>query len=150
MSYEAKLYLDQNGEIIEIVLPSQDFTIDTSALDQELCQMGQRMVYYGELEARLKTEVETKELQLERYEAEKDLAVRESAKIAGVKSTEATVSAEVKKDPTRILMSEDLIRSTRSYNVARWACRALLAKKDCLLAIAYRENALIKADRYSG
>jgi len=147
--FSARLWLDKDGQRVEIALPSEHFTIDPTELDRELCALGPRLVYYGELEAMLNAEVERKDNNVRRYEADLDLAIRRDAKERNQKITEAYIASCIKSNDQRTRLLEDLARSRQSFNTARWAARALLAKKDCLIAITYREKALIQTDKYA-
>src|SRR3990167_1701901 len=133
----------------EVILPVEDFGIDPTDIDAVLCKMGKLLLYYGEVEAALKMEVERKEADLEKLEADFDSHVRWEAKTKSEKITEKQVETKVTVNPQRLQLIENLHRSRKNYNLARWAMKALDAKKDCLLAIAYRDKEIMRVDRYN-
>lgn len=134
----------------EITLQPQHFSIDPGELDRELCQMGKLLIYYGEIETALRMEVERKEAALEKFEADFDSHVRFEHKAKNEKVTEKVVEAAVVSSEARQRLLESLRFSRSNHGMARWAMKALEAKKDCLIAMSYRERELIKAERFGG
>lgn len=140
----------ENGDKTEIITIDPRFvSIDESCIDSDLCSMGRFLLYYGELETVLRLEVERKQAALKRLEADLDAMVRANAKNNGEKLTEAMVTSEVIKNVDRQALIASMLKSQKNHNLARWVMTALNAKKECLIAISYRENQIIKADRYA-
>ena len=127
---------------------SKDFNIDESAIDRELCQLGSKMFEYGQEEGKLKVGLEQAKSNLEFTEAVVDTDIRFKAKTEGTKKTEVQLKNE-------ILLS-DLYKSAlvkyedaqKNYNLVKAAMVALSAKRDCLIALSYRDRQLMKADVY--
>jgi len=86
----------------EVILPVEDFGIDPTDIDAVLCKMGKLLLYYGEVEAALKMEVERKEADLEKLEADFDSHVRWEAKTKSEKITEKQVETKVTVNPQRL------------------------------------------------
>lgn len=140
----------ENGSSVQqITIPPRHVSIDESCIDSDLCSMGKFLLYYGEVETILRLEVERKQAELKRLEADLNSVVRATAKNNGEKLTEAMVDSKVITDPNRLALIESLLKSQKNHNLARWVMSALNAKKECLIAISYRENQIIKADRYA-
>lgn len=133
----------------EFELKDEDFSIDETSIDVELCRMGRLMIDYGHLEAALGLEVERKEATLTQLDAELDAKIRVAAKNSGAKVTESGITAEIRRTKERIFLVETLQNSRRNHNILKWAMRALQGKKDCLIALAYRDRALIKSGAYN-
>ena len=140
----------ENGDTIQqVVVSPRHVSIDESCIDADLCSMGRFLLYYGEVETLLRLEVERKQAALKRLEADLDATVRATAKSTGEKLTEAIVGSKVITDPSRQALIESMLKSQKNHNLMRWVMSALNAKKECLIAISYRENQIIKADRYA-
>lgn len=144
-----KITFEYEGEIRELTLPRDHFTIDPSEIDAELCRIGSRMLHYGELEGRLQAEVERKENRFKQWEAQMDTAIRQEAKATGEKITENGISSKINRSPERLKLLDSITESRRNHATAKAAHFALRSKRDCLISLAYREKELIKADRYS-
>jgi len=129
-------------------LRPDDFTIDPSHIDLELCNLGRTMLEYGELETELRLEFERKDAALEKLEADIDMLLRAHFSNTGVKVTEKKLECEIARNVTRLAAVESKAVSNRHWNMMRWAMKALEAKKDCLVALAYRERQLMKADEF--
>lgn len=124
----------------------QHFTIDPSHIDADLCSIAALMLEYGSVEAYLRLDVDGREAALEKYEGELDVRIRDE----GItKITEGRVKAMVQGDARRSALIADLGKAKLNLNIVRWATKALDGKRDCLIAMAYRENQLIKSERYS-
>lgn len=126
----------------------EDFEVDPTALDPQLCNLGQLMLSYGELETELRFEVESRVAKLDKYEADLDDFIRSEAKKEGEKLTEAKIKNQIISNKTRLEMVTGISEARKRHNMLRWAMKALEAKRDCLLAISYRERQLMKADRF--
>jgi len=150
MAIEEKFVeFEENGKKIRFVLVSTDFSIDPTILDVELCKMGRIMMGYGFVESQLRTEVERKKAALEHMEADLDTTIRLNAKEEGRKITEAAITAAIKGDMGREELLTSIRTSEQHFNTMRWAMRALQGRKDCMIALTYREKALIQADQFS-
>ncbi len=141
--------LELENSLHTVVVTPRHVSIDESCIDADLCSMGKYILYYGELEAALKLEVERKEAALEKLEADLDAKVRAMAAASNNKLTEARVEGAVTTDPDRLILIDSLLKSKRNHNMIRWVMKALDAKKECLITLSYRENQIAKADRYS-
>lgn len=133
---------------VSFSLPKEDFTIDPTALDKDLCALGRVMLDYGEIEAELRLEVDRKDAALERLEADLDTRCRVDLANQAEKVTEKKVEAAINAHPDRLAALDSLAVSRRNWNLMRWAMKALDAKRDCLIAMGYRERQLMKADHY--
>ena len=148
--FQDKVILIENGEDIqEITIPPRHVSIDESCIDADLCSMGRFLLYYGEVETVLRLEVERKQAELKRLEADLDVTLRADAKNNNEKLTEAMLASKIVLDARRQGLVSGLLKSQKNHNLARWLINALNAKKECLIAISYRENQIIKADRYA-
>ncbi len=133
---------------VSFTLPVNDFTIDPTELDKELCNLGRVMLQYGEIEAELRLEVERKAAALTKLEADLDTSTRLDLSKAGIKVTEKKVESTVSGHMQRINWLESLSKSRRNHNMMKWAMKAIDCKRDCLIALSYRERQLMKADQY--
>lgn len=136
-----------SGEKKSIRLEPDHFSVDQTNMDLELSSMGKLTLNYGLLETLLRAEVERKEAALERLDAELDSKYRTQGFPDG-KVTETRIAGAVKLAPERSELISSLIESRKNYNLAKWACRALQGKRETLIAIAYRERELLRAERY--
>jgi hypothetical protein len=142
-------YEDEYGSKRLVTPHAQTFTIDPTNIDSELCGLGRVSIEFAEVECILKTEVEKKENSLSKLEADLDIHLRTKAQTEGTKITEKTLDSLVNSNETRLELIESLRISRDNYNKIKWVMKTLLSKKDCLIALAYRDRELIKADRYS-
>lgn len=140
--------LERPGGPVTFTLPANDFTIDPTELDRELCSLGRVMLQYGEIECELRLEVDRKGAALSKLEADLDDTTRLEMSKAGIKVTEKKVESGIQGNPERLAALESVSVSRRNWNMMRWAMRAIDAKKDCLIALSYRERQLMKADQY--
>ena len=136
-----------DGEV-SFTLVENDFTIDPTHVDAELCNMGRTMLEYGDLETELRLEVERKEAALDKLHYDLDESKRHNAAMAGDKLTEAKLKVAITGHPQRIDMLESISKSKKNHNMMKWVMQALQAKRDCLIALSYRERQLMKADQY--
>src|SRR3970282_1679373 len=116
-----------------------DFGIDQSNLDNELCSLGSKMYEYGEAEGVLRVKVESAKADLETTEAVLDTDIRSSAKTTGTKITEAQVKNEIILRGEYREAVDKLLFAQNEYNRIRAALVAMGAKKDCLIALSYRD-----------
>jgi hypothetical protein len=125
-----------------------DFGIDQSNLDNELCSLGSKMYEYGEAEGILRVAVESAKADLEFTEAVLDTDIRMKAKESGTKTTEAQVKNEIilrqeyKESITKLLFSQD------EYNRIKAALVSMIAKKDCLIALSYRDRDMMRVGKF--
>ena len=121
---------------------TDDFSIDPGSIDIELCRMAPLLMKYFEEEARLRLVMESKEGELERWKADLDDVIRTKLE----KATEARVKAETVKDDRTQKLKMEVLEAALLHNVANARVKALLAKKDCLIALAYRDRQLMRLD----
>ena len=133
---------------VQATLQATDFKIDPSSIDSQLCNLATLILSYGEIETELRVEAERKHAGVDKLEADLDEAYRLEMSKIGAKTTEAKVKNAVLGNPIRLQALESLSQSRRNHNMLKWAMKALDAKRDCLLALAYRERQLMKADHY--
>lgn len=136
----------QDGEA-KLCLESEHFSIDDTEIDRELCQMGSLLLSYGRAEAVLRVKLERQETELKSFEAELDSCIRHEVKVSGEKITEAGIAHKIVRNEQRLSMLMDIRETRRAYETMRWATRALSAKRDCLIALAYRDKEVLRADR---
>lgn len=142
------VYVDRDGASCMITLQQDDFTIDPSHIDSELCNMGWIMLQYGEVETELQLEVDRKKAQLEKLKADLYISIRETASKDGIKMTENQLASKVASAATKGALEEEIATSRQNHALIRWAMTALQAKRDCLISLSYRERQLMKADHY--
>lgn len=125
-----------------------DFNIDQSNIDNELCSLGKRMYEYGEQEGKLRVAVDDAKNNVEFVEGALDASIRDQAKAAGTKTTEAQVRNQIISSPLYKDALSKLMEAQRSHAIIRAAFSAICAKKDCLIALSYRDRQLMKAEMY--
>lgn len=140
--------IEREGEIVEFSLNENDFTIDPTNIDAELCNLGRVMLEYGQLETELRLEVDRKKASLDHLVAKLDAEVRTEASKTNTKITEKRIESVITGHPERQAAIESLALSNQYYGLMRHAMRALDAKTGCLQALAYRDRQLMKADSY--
>lgn len=133
----------------EIEIDEQDFSIDPSCIDTELCAIARKMMFYGSLESSLKVDMESLSTSVEELEGMLSTHYRDEIQGSGVRATQQLITSKVKVDPTYKKMIEQLHEVERNYLLARAATRAIQAKKDCLIAFTYRDKEMMKVDRFS-
>jgi hypothetical protein len=132
----------------EYTLDPVEFSVDESNITPDLCKIGATMLNYGAVEARLRTEVASKEAYLEKLKADLDTQIRADAITSGEKLTEPKIVHRINADPAYQELLLSLRLSKESFNIMRWAMIALQKKTDILISLAYRERQLIKADSF--
>lgn len=123
-----------------------DFTIDRSAVDVDMCRLPSRMLFYGELEARFRLAVESKDTEIKKLEADLDTFIR--ANKGDKKKTETQIAYEVLQEESYQKAKRELADLSFGHNKARWIMNALSAKRDCLIALSYTDRQIAKMDRY--
>lgn len=141
------VYIERDGQLHEVELDPQVFSIDESELDRELCQMGRLIFEYGRLEAEAKTRVGRLDAEKERLGAILDATVRVRFEKAGEKATEGRIKNAVISDAIYQETVQALIQAETDAATLKWVMSSLTHKSDCLRALAYRESASIKADK---
>lgn len=141
-----KIYFDSEHGPQLVEISDEQLSIDPTNLDTDLCGIGKTMLQYGSLEARLRFQVDRAESHLKHVEAVADGVVRENNKAEGKKITEAQVKSLIPQFDEFKEALEKVQASRYNWNLARWVMNSLTAKKDCLLAMNYRDRALIRAD----
>lgn len=146
MIQEREIQYETAEGVTALKIEPHHFTIDPSCIDADLCTIAALMLEYGSVEAYLRLDVESREAGLQKYEGELDVKIRDE----GItKLTEGRIEAMVNSDTKRSALIADLGKAKLNLNIVRWATKALDGKRDCLIAMAYRENQLIKSERYS-
>lgn len=138
--------VERDGDLIALELESRHFIIDPGALDWDLCNMGQILVNYGEIEAELKAEVERKDSSLELLHANMDNETRALARSSGEKMTENMIERTIIRNETYQAAVESLRISRKNHNLMRWAMGALNKKVECLINLSLRERQLMKTE----
>lgn len=147
MDNEKTIYIEREGQYHEIRLSPNNFSIDESELDKELCTMGRTIFEYGSLEAEANLMVGRLSSEKEKLSAILDSQIRaEFAKI-GDKATEAKISHAIVLNENYQTIVQTLLQAEKSHATIKWAMVALRHKSECLRALSFRENASIKADR---
>lgn len=132
----------------QYTIDPKDFSIDESNITPELCTVGAKMLDYGVLETRIRTEVASKEAYVEKLKADLDTRIRADAISSGEKLTEPRIGHKITASLEYQEALESLRTSRESFNVMRWAMVALAKRADCLIAFSYRERQLMKADTF--
>ena len=138
--------VERGGQPFQFKLEPTDFSIDPSHIDTALCNAGQIMLQYGELEAEVRAEVARKDAHLDQTYADLDSNIRVDAKQNGTKVTENQIKNEILSNPAYQVLMDGLRESQSNQNVMRWEMNALNKKTDCLIAMAYRERQLMKME----
>lgn len=138
--------VELDGKMQQFQLSDEDFSIDPSALDEALCNCGRLILQYGELEAQLRLEVARRDTDLEALQAALDLEIRKTAVEKQEKLTEGKIKSLIVVRSDYQEAANKLANSQRNYNLMRWVMSALNARKDALIAMAYRERQLMKAE----
>ncbi len=127
-------------------LQPNDFTIDPSNLEYDLCNMARVMLDYGDIESELRAEVERKEASLSLLEAELDATIRVAAKDSPTRVTEGQIKNTIIRHSDRQALLTSIRSSRQNHNLIRWAMTALQSKRDCLINLSYRERQLMKSE----
>lgn len=147
---QQSVFIDQDGELVEVTLHPEHFSIDESAIDATLCQMGKLILDYGTVEAEVKLRVGKLSADLEHVRAILDKEIRDQLKASDERATEARVQGEIARHETYITYVQALNQAERDAAMMRWVMEALRHKSECLRAYAYRENQSMKMDnKYS-
>jgi ribosomal protein L30/L7E len=136
---------EEDGKWIEHEVDETIVSIDMSNLDTSLCDMGKLLLQYGIIEAKLKNTVERIDSHLKHIEAQADTQIRHDYKEKGEKITETQIRSLIPQLEDYQTTLKSLHFAKLNHGVARWVTASLNAKKDCLVAVTYRDNALIKA-----
>jgi hypothetical protein len=144
------VYIEQEDELVEVELQSEDFAIDETAIDRTLCGMGRLILQYGTIEAEVKMRVGRLSSELERVRALLDGEVRAEFTRNSEKATEARVAHSITLNEDYQNYVKALNQAERDQAMMRWAMTALIHKSECLRAFAFRENQSMKADTRHG
>jgi len=118
----------------------EHLTIDETNVDGELAKMGHVLGYYGDIAARLKTQLARKEEDLEAIEAHIDHSLRQSFAQVGQKFTETQLKKAIINDPTYKKSLDELQRNrVYSYRVDN-LFKALVKKCDALNCLGYSQR----------
>lgn len=137
---------NEEGELQQVDLVSDDFGIDETMIDASLCQMGKLILNYGTLEAEVKLREGRLTAELERVAALLDTQIRADFLERGEKATEAKIAHAVTTNEDYQAYVQALNQARRDVAMMKWAMVALQHKSECLRAYAYRENQSMKAD----
>lgn len=138
--------IERDNQFVQVPLDTDTFSIDESEIDRELCTMGRSIFEHGTLEAEAKLRVGRLAAERDRLTSLLDAQIRASA-VPGSKLTEAKIGHAIVQDESYQQVVQALCVAEKDAATLRWAMTALIHKSDCLRALAYRENASIKADR---
>ena len=122
----------------------KDFSIDENNLNYEICRMGQLMVQYGDLAARMEANLKRKEESVKYVQARIAGAERSQAEASGTKMSEnklvelVTVNAQYQ----QILSELHVLRADALKAKHWWA--SIIKKADLLNALTFRQNAELK------
>lgn len=121
-----------------------DFAIDEGNLNLEICRMGQLLVRYGDLAAKMTANLKRKEEHVKYTQARVAGATRSAAEAAGTKMTEGKLAEKVTTDPQyQQALSELHILRADALKADHW-WRSIVKKAELLNAMAFRQNAEIR------
>jgi hypothetical protein len=140
------VYIEQEGELVEVELQSEDFAIDETAIDRTLCGMGKLILQYGTVEAEVKMRVGRLSSELERVRALLDSEVRAEFTRNSEKATEARVAHGITMNEDYQNYVKALTQAERDASLMRWVMQALIHKSECLRTYSWREQQSVKAD----
>jgi hypothetical protein len=143
----ATVHVERDGQLLPVEIDPNHLSIDPSALDIELCQVGRMMYEYGVIEAEVKLRVARLENYKDDIMSRTDSEIRTKYVNAGIKFTEAKVESEVLQSTDYKECAEQLAFATSEAITMKWVMSALVHKSENLRALAYREGQSIKADR---
>lgn len=125
-----------------------DFSINDSNLDGELCRMGKLMVRYGGVASELGANLRRKEEEVKLVYAQVAGATRSTHEQNGTKVTEKSLDSEVIQSTQyqAALGQLHLVRADAVKADHWW--RSISKKADLLQALVYRQNAEIKKGGY--
>lgn len=129
-------------------IDESDFTVDRSNIDGELCKLPNRLIYYGQIEARFRLAFETSKANLEKLEADLDDTIRAQYK-GDKRQTEAQVRNEVIRSSQYQIAQKEHLDIQYQWNTSRWITNALESKKDILISLSYTDRQLSKLDKYN-
>lgn len=123
----------------EICIDFSDFAINENELDTAACQIGQKMVMYGEIHAQLKTQLSRKEEEVKRVYS----VIAGRLRIQGVKPNDA-VKEQVQIDPDYqiAVLNREATRVDAIKAEAWW--RTIQQVADLIRFLGYRQNIEIK------
>jgi hypothetical protein len=147
MSDERTVYIERDGQFLEVKLNPEAFSIDESELDRELCNMGRIIFEHGTLEAEARLRVGRLDAEKDRLAAVLDSQIRSEFARLGDKATEAKVGHAITINEEYQTVVQALLQAEKDAATLRWSMTALTHKSECLRALAYRENQSMKADR---
>ena len=119
-----------------------DFTIDETNIDGELCMASKRMVYYGNLSAELEAQATRSKDRLDQYYSE--LAIKTRAAHAGGKLTEGGLKEIILTDPQYISMQDKCTTDYMYQKKVENFFKSQQKRVDCILALGYKQRAEIQ------
>ncbi len=126
--------------------PQNDTMIDENNVDGELCKMGHLLAYYGDLSAKLKTQLARKEEDLDALEAMIDKKIRDKELAAAQTNpklkppTESFLKKRIRTEE-EYQIGVSILQATRLhfYRVDN-LLKAMIKKADALNALAYNQR----------
>lgn len=121
-----------------------DFQLDESNLNYELCRLGQLLARYGQLAAEQSTNLQRKEAYVKLVKAKVAGALRSEAEQKGKKMTENALEEKVIiSDLYQQALQELHILRADAIKVENWY-RSLIKKADLITALVYKQNAELR------
>lgn len=136
------LYLNNNTYSVD----ENDFTIDRSDLDSDLCSLPRKILQYGEMDSQFRLAVENKKVELEKLEADLDSEIRANH-VGEKRQTEVQIKNDIVRDNRYQILQKEILEVQLGWNTMKWIMNALDAKQQCLIALSYKERQLLKMDR---
>ena len=119
----------------------EDFSIDETNIDGELCMAAKRMVYYGNLASELGAQASRDKDRADQCYARLDLEVRNEG--TGEKLTEGKINAIIRSKPEYITIKDKHTASVMYQSKAENFFRSQQRRVDCITALAYKQRAEI-------
>lgn len=133
----------QNGQWVskDMVLPvEEDFALDDQALESEMCRLGPKLVFYGDLHGELRAQLVRKKKQLE-VEAAK---VAQRIRSNGKKNTEGAVKEQVLLDAGYQKVAAEAVIAEKDAVKVEGFYKSLYKMADLCVALAYKQKAEIQ------
>lgn len=118
-----------------------DFTINDDDLEGEACKLGQLLVQYGDVYAKLKTQLTRQEEQLKQVAAITAQRIRKEAAENKEKVTENVVNERTLSDSYYVSFQGAVNRTRENYFRAESWWRSIQQKCDLVKMIGYRQKA---------
>lgn len=122
----------------------EDFSIDENRLDEHLKRSGHLLASYGDAASELKAKAAKKKLELEAYDSELYVKLRNSAE----RITENEIKARTRKDDKHKELQIELIEAEKNAGRMENLYRSMVKRVDILISMAYRQKAEIRASGF--